>query len=95
MGCYSPFIQILLSLFDISNELYNSIWLSIKAKMCQTIYTTQIQSWYAYERSNKSNKIWLKGLNSRISKDERLNWSKVLKWTNFKINWKLRNQTHI
>jgi len=28
----------------------------------------------------------LKGLNPRISKDERLNWSKVLKWTNFKIH---------
>jgi len=29
--------------------------------------------------SNKLNKIWLKGLNSRIYKDERLNWSKVSK----------------
>jgi len=31
------------------------------------------------ETSDKLNKIWLKGLNSRIFKDERLNWSKVLK----------------
>jgi len=28
--------------------------------------------------SVKLNKIWLKGLNSRILEDERLNWSKVL-----------------
>jgi len=28
--------------------------------------------------SDKLNKFWLKGLNSRILKDERLNWSKVL-----------------
>jgi len=27
---------------------------------------------------NKLNKIWLKGLNLRILKDERLNWYKVL-----------------
>jgi len=30
------------------------------------------------ETSDKLNKIWLKGLNSRILKDEGLNWSKVL-----------------
>jgi len=29
--------------------------------------------------SNKLNKIGLEGINSRISKDERLNWSKVSK----------------
>jgi len=28
--------------------------------------------------SDKLNKIWLKGLNSSILKDEGLNWSKVL-----------------
>jgi len=44
---------------------------------------TQIQSWNAYETSNKPNKIWLKELNSHISNDEWLNWSKVSKWTNF------------
>jgi len=37
------------------------------------------KSWDAYETSNKYNKIWLKKLNSRISKDKRLNWSKILK----------------
>jgi len=31
------------------------------------------------ETSDKLNKIWLKGLNPRIFKDEWLNWSKVLK----------------
>jgi len=30
------------------------------------------------ETSDKPNKIWLKGLNSRILKDERLNWYKIL-----------------
>ena len=33
----------------------------------------------SFEMSNKLNKIWLKGLNSRISKDGRLNWFKVSK----------------
>jgi len=32
-----------------------------------------------FETSNKLNKIWLKKLNLRISKDEKLNWSKTLK----------------
>jgi len=31
-----------------------------------------------FETSDKLNKIWFKGLNSRILKDERLNWYKVL-----------------
>jgi len=48
-----------------------------------------------YETSTKPNKIWLEGLNQCISKDEGLNWSKVLKWTNSKIHWKLRDQKHI
>jgi len=30
-----------------------------------------------FETSNKLNKIWLKGLNSRISKVGHLNWAKV------------------
>ena len=45
--------------------------------------------------SNKLYKIWLKGLNPRISKDEGLNWFKVSKWTNFKIHLKLRDEKHI
>jgi len=31
------------------------------------------------ETLDKFNKIWLKGVNPRISKDEGLNWLKVLK----------------
>jgi len=31
-----------------------------------------------FETSNKLNKIWLKELNSRILKDEGLNWYKIL-----------------
>jgi len=31
------------------------------------------------ETSNKLTKIWLKELNSHIFRDERLNWSKMLK----------------
>jgi len=34
---FSPFNQILLSLFDISSAFHNSIWFNIKAKMCQTV----------------------------------------------------------
>jgi len=47
---------------------------------------TQIQSWNAYEISNKPNKIWLKVLNPHILKDEGLNWSKISKLINFKIH---------
>jgi len=34
---FNHFNQILLSLFDILSAIHNSIWLNIKAKMCQTI----------------------------------------------------------
>jgi len=37
----------------------------------------------------------LKKLNPRISKDERLNWSKISKLTNFKIHLKLKDQKNI
>jgi len=37
MRRFSPFNQILLSLFDISSAFHNSIWLNIKAKICQTV----------------------------------------------------------
>ena len=42
--------------------------------------------------SNKFNKILLKGLNLRISKDEGLNWSKASKQINSKIHQKLRDK---
>jgi len=45
--------------------------------------------------SNKLNKIWLKWLNPRISKDELLNWSKISKWTYSKIHQKVKGQNHI
>jgi len=34
---FSHFNQILLSLFNISSTFYNSIWLNITTKMCQTV----------------------------------------------------------
>jgi len=34
---FSHFNQILLSLFDILSAFHNSIWLNIKAKICQTV----------------------------------------------------------
>jgi len=76
---FSYFNPILLNLVGISKVFHNSIWLNIKAKICQTIYTIQLQSWNAYEISNKSNKIWLKVLNPHISMDEGLNWCKISK----------------
>ena len=36
-------------------------------------------SWNALETLDKLNKIWLKGLNSHIFKDEGLNWYKISK----------------
>jgi len=45
---FSHFNQILLILVDISNAFHNSIWLT-KAKMCQTLKTTQIQYWNTYK----------------------------------------------
>jgi len=43
-------------------------------------------SWNALEMLNKVNKIWLKWLNSYISKDEWLNLSKVSKKINSKFH---------
>jgi len=48
-----------------------------------------------YETLSKPNKIWFSELNSHISKDDGLNWSKVSKLTNYKIHWNLRNKKHI
>jgi len=47
-----------------------------------------------YETSNKLNKIGLKKLYLCISKYERLNWSKILKLTNSKIQHK-RKKTYL
>jgi len=66
----------LLSLSDVSNNFHDSILVHIKAKMYQTVKISQIQPWNAFETSNKLNKIWIKRLNLRVSKDELLNWFK-------------------
>ena len=42
-----------------------------------TPFDTQLRN--TFEMSNKLKKIMLKGLNSHISKDRKLNWSKVSK----------------
>jgi len=49
---------------------------------------SQILLWNVIKISNKFYKIWLKWLNPRILKDEKLNWFKVSKWTNSKIHLK-------
>jgi len=73
---FNQFYQILLSLFDILNVFYDNILVNIKTKMCQTVQTIQILSLNGLAMSDQLNKIWLKGLNLRISKDKRLNLSK-------------------
>jgi len=40
--------------------------------------------------SNTLKIFLLKGLNPRTSKDEGLNWSKFLKWTNFENSLKVK-----
>jgi len=34
---FSPYYQILVSLFDILSAFYDNIWFNIEAKMCQTV----------------------------------------------------------
>ena len=92
---FSPFNQILLGLFDISYAFHDCIWVVYTVWHIFTLMLSQILLWNTLEMSNKLNKIWLKRLNSCISKDEGLNWFEVLKWTNSKIYWKIGNQKHI
>jgi len=92
---FSHFNQILLGLFDDSYAFEDCVWVVYTIWHIFALMLSQILLWNALEMSNKLNKIWLKGLNLRISKDEGLNWSKVSKWTNSKILWKLRDQKHI
>jgi len=89
---FSLFNQILLSLFDVSYASQDCIWVVYIVWHIFVLMLSQILLWNAFEMSNKHNKIWLKWLNSRVSKDERLNWSKVSKWTNFKIYRKSRDK---
>ena len=83
------------SLFDVSYTFQDCTWVVYIVWHIFVLMLSQILLWNTLKISNKLNKIWLKRLNPRISKDEGLNWSKVLKWTNFKIHWKLRDQKHI
>jgi len=70
---YIPFNQILLDLFDVSYAFKDYIWVVYTVWDIFVVMLSQILLWNALEISNKSNKIWLKLLNSRILKDERLN----------------------
>jgi len=92
---FSSFNQILLGLFDVSYALNDCIWIVYIVWHIFDLMLNQILSWNVLKMSNKRNKIWLKWLNPRISKDEWLNLFKVSKWTNSKIHWKLRDQKHI
>ena len=67
----------MLSLFDVSYVFQDCIW--IVYSVWYIFALILILLWNAFEISKKLNKIWLKGLNTRISKDEWVNWSKVLK----------------
>ena len=93
---FSPFNQILLSLFDVSSAFQDCIWVVYTVWHLFILMLSQILLWNVLEMSNKLNKIWLKWLKSRILKNKWLNWSKVSKWTNSKIYLKLRDhQTRI
>jgi len=76
----------LLGLFNVSYIFQDCIWVVYTVWHIFTLVLSQILLWNAFEMSNKPNKIWLKGLNPHILKDEGLNWSKISKWTNFKIH---------
>jgi len=82
---FNHFNQILLGLFDFSYAFQDCIWVVYTVWHIFALILSQILLWNTIEMSNKINKIWLKWLNPRISKDERLNWTKVSKWTNSKI----------
>ena len=76
---FSHFNQILLGLFDVSYTFQKCIWVVYNVWHIFSLMLSQILSWNALEMSNKLNKIWLKWLNLRILKHERLNWSKISK----------------
>ena len=69
----------MLTLFDISYAVEDCIWVIYIVWHIFALMLSQILLWNAFKMSNKLNKIWVKGLNSRISKDEWLNWSKISK----------------
>ena len=83
---FSFFNQIFLGLFDVLYTFLDCIWVVYIVWHIFSLMLSEILLWNVLEMSNKLNKSWLKGLNSRISKDKWLNWSKVSKWTNYKIH---------
>jgi len=70
---YSLVNKILVGLFDVSYAFQDSIWVVYTVWHIFDLILNQILLWNALEMSNKLNKIWLKGLNSCVSKDEWLN----------------------
>jgi len=67
------FNQILLNLFDVLYGFYDCIWVIYIIWYIFALMLSQILLWNMFEMLNKLNKIWLKVLNSRISKIEWLN----------------------
>jgi len=92
---FSPFNQILSGLFDVSYAFQDYIWVVYIVWHIFVLMLSQILLWNLLEMSNKLNKIWLKELNLCTSKDEGLNWFKILKWINSKIHWKLMTKTYL
>jgi len=80
------FNQILLDLFDVSYAFRDCIWVVYIIWHIFVLMLSQILLWNTLKMLNKLKKNWLKWLNLRISKDGWLNWSKILKLTNFKIH---------
>ena len=70
---FSYFNHILLGLFDVSYAFCDCIWVVYTVWHIFALMLSQILVWNALELSNIFNKIWLKWLNSRISKDEGIN----------------------
>jgi len=89
---FSHFNQIWLDLFDVSHTFQDYIWFVYIVWHIFVLMLSQKLLWNVLEMSNKLNKIWLKGLNLCISRNEGINWFKVLKWTNSKIYLKLRDK---
>ena len=89
---FSHFNPILLCLFDVSYTFQDCIWVVYIIWHIFVLMLNQILLWNTLEIPNKLKKKLLKWLNSRFSKYKRLYWSKVSKWTNSKIHWKLRDK---
>ena len=60
----------MLGLFDVLYAFQDYIWVVYIVWHIFALMLSQILLWIALKMSNKLNKIWLKWLNPRISKDE-------------------------